>query len=98
MLPDMADPLDDPFAASHSVHRNQVAFTLLVPTLTSWANGMIATLMSSSFLVAFLSVSSRLFAAFLSSVILLLEDIDPVLSSASASSSFLMPHLTWEFT
>ncbi len=46
------DPPDPPFAASHSSQRSQVAFTLLVPTLTSWAKGMMATLMSPSFLAA----------------------------------------------
>ena len=41
-----------------------------------------------------LSVWISALAAFLSSAILLLESIEPVLSSASASSSFLMPHTT----
>ena len=69
-----------------------------MPILTVVSNGMIATLMSPALPAAFFSVSSKLCAAFFSSVILLLEDIDPVLSSASASSSFLMPQSTCELT
>ena len=67
------------------------ALTLVGSALTSTANGTIATLMSPSFLAAFFNVVSRLLAAFLSSVILLLEAIEPVTSSASASSSFFTP-------
>src|SRR5690606_39208735 len=84
------------FLVSQSLQSSHVAFTFVVPTLTAVANGTIETLMSSFFLAALYSVSSRLFVAFLSSVILLLDDIDPVLSRASASSSRLIPHFTSE--
>ena len=55
---------------------------------------MMATLTSPGLPAAFFKVSSKAWAAFLSSVILLAEDIEPVLSSASASSSFLIPQTT----
>src|SRR3954451_1750265 len=80
--------------ASPSVPSTHDASTLFVPTLTSVANGMIETLTSPGVWGAVCNVVSNVGAAFLSSVILLLELIEPVLSSASARLSFLIPQST----
>ncbi|HWL75596.1 MAG TPA: hypothetical protein VNQ74_17145, partial [Burkholderiaceae bacterium] len=81
-------------AASHSVQSIQGSLTLPVPTLTSTANGTIETLTSPGCFAAFFKVVSRLWAASLRAVILPLDAIEPVLSSANAILSFLMPHIT----
>ena len=65
-----------------------------MPIFTILSNGMIATLTSPSCLAAFCNVVSRFCDAVLSSVILPLLAIEPVLSSTSASSSFFTPHFT----
>ena len=59
---------------------------------------MTAILVSPVTLEFFFSVSNRSFTAALSSTILFFEAIDPVLSSASASSSALKPQRTWLVT
>ena len=79
-------------AELQSLQSNDAALTLAAPALTTTANGTIETLTSPSFFATPFNVVSRAFAAFLSSVILLFEAMDPVTSSASASSSFLTPH------
>src|SRR6185436_17870694 len=54
-----------------SLQSSDAAATLAAPALTTTANGTMATLISPSFFAAPFNVVSRLFAAFLSSVILL---------------------------
>src|SRR5690606_30221519 len=83
-----------PLLASQSVQSTQSLFTFWVPTLTSVAKGTIDTLMSPGTFSAACSVSSRLCAAVFSADILPFDAIDPVLSSASARFSFLMPQST----
>ena len=92
--PTLAGGVELAGGASQSVQSIHDAPTLPVPALTSVAKGMIDTLTSPGVWVAFCSVVSRVWAAFLSSVILLFELIEPVLSSASARLSFLMPQST----
>ena len=69
-----------------SLQSNDIALTLAAPALTTTANGTIDTRTSPSFFATPFNVVSKLFAAFLSSVILLLEAMEPVTSSASAIS------------
>ena len=73
----------------------QLAFLFFFgSTLTKVVNGTMATRMSSFFFEAFFSVSIRLCAADCSAASLPLWSIEPVLSSASASSSRRIPHTT----
>ncbi len=66
--------------------------------LTVVSNGMIETFTSPSFLAAFFKVSSSVCEADLRLVIFPLDDMEPVLSRASATSSFLMPQATSALT
>src|SRR5712691_1950169 len=81
------------FQAVQSIHD---ALTLLVPTLTSFENGTIATWTSPEFVAAACNVVSRLCVAVFRAVILPYSIMDPVLSKASATCSLLVPQDTIE--
>ena len=81
---------------SHSVKRSQLAVKFALPTFTSRANGTIETCTSPVLTAAFFNVVSNCLVAVLSAVSLLALPIEPVLSSASATRSLVLPHLTVE--
>src|SRR5262245_38461651 len=99
MLPVIPELLEDfAFWASQEVQSNHAALTLLLPTLTYFANGMIATRMSPALPAAFCSAVSISLAAVLSAGILPSDAIEPVLSSASAICILLRPQRAWAST
>src|SRR6266508_3792444 len=90
MLPEKL-VLELPLAAFQSVQSIHVALTLLVPTLTSFENGMIAIWTSPEFVAAACSIVSRLCVAVFRAAILPYSIMDPVLSKASATCSLVVP-------
>ena len=77
--------------SSVTSQRSQGALTLAVPILTCVLNGVIETLMSPGARDVCSSLVSRLFTAAFRATILPFWPIEPVLSSTSASSIFLVP-------